>query len=126
LLAILFAGLGGCGEGDRGPTAIVCAGVADVSIYVGVIDARTGLPAARGATLSAIGTHRLAAGPYVDTTAGGAISDSLMVVAAFPGSYSVIVRKSRYSDWSASLTVADDALCTHHDSSLEAPLQPHP
>ena len=119
LIVAIAIPLAAC-RSNSDPVVSSCAGVGSSQLYVVVRDARSGVPAAQGATVS--GSRRN--GSDVATVSGVLLSDSVLVVEGVPGTYDLTIKKAGYQDLVlTNVVVGVDALCGKRYS-VSAALQP--
>lgn len=101
-------------------TRCASGGVGTSALNVFVRDARTNLPAARGASLIGV---RAPYGP-TDSIRGGPFDDSTLVTAGIPGTWQLTIKKTGYQDWTGKdIVVGEEAICGKVFS-VSAALQP--
>ena len=93
-----------------GTTACGCDAYATPSIDVTIVDAKTGAPAAAGATIT------LAGPTYSDSVTFGATEERHYIAwesEAGHGAYVITVRKTGYQTWQRAALVWEDGPCDH-------------
>ncbi len=124
-VVVLPAFLAFCSRHYTSPTG-VCPAVQKDAIILTVRDARTGLPAAKGALVTAV--HKLPEGTVVNES--GTVNDTLGLtvrIGGTPGTYAITVQRTGYVTWtSSSINVLAEpaATCLPETVNLTASLRP--